>query len=113
MYLLDPKVIVVSSIFCTENRGLEELPSTEPEVIGVPILETAAAPRRCKTDYNRHAEKSVRFGLVRRRSPMKKMERRTKEEEDAANRMKKKEEKDGERREERRNDGWEKRRKSR
>ncbi|CAL2265156.1 unnamed protein product [Prunus armeniaca] len=49
-----------------DNRVLEELPTTEQEVIGAPILETAAAPRRCKTDYNRHAEKSVRFGSVRR-----------------------------------------------
>ncbi|KAI5338796.1 hypothetical protein L3X38_018068 [Prunus dulcis] len=37
------------------NRVLEELPTTELEVISAPILETIAAPRRCKTDYNRHA----------------------------------------------------------
>ncbi|KAI5326013.1 hypothetical protein L3X38_035087 [Prunus dulcis] len=49
-------------------RVPKELPSTEPEVIGAPILKTAAAPRRCKTDYNRHVEKSVRFGLVQRAS---------------------------------------------
>ncbi|CAL9025286.1 unnamed protein product [Prunus brigantina] len=47
-----------------DNCGLEELSTTKPEVIGVPILETAAAPRRCKTDYNLHAENLVRCGLV-------------------------------------------------
>ncbi|KAL6293222.1 hypothetical protein ACE6H2_001364 [Prunus campanulata] len=61
--------VLVVGLGCTrfDNRGLEELPTTEPEVIGVAILETATAPRRWKTDYNRHAKKSVRCGLVRRR----------------------------------------------
>ncbi|KAH0972972.1 hypothetical protein GBA52_025128 [Prunus armeniaca] len=51
-----------------DNRGLEELPTAEPEVIRVPILETTTTPRRCKTDYNRHAENLVQCGLVRRAS---------------------------------------------